>query len=418
MQGWIPVVLVALSLGDEIISRSRMGPDFGVYYTAAVRFLAGEPLYRLSDGHLCFKYSPAAAALLSPFAALPGRSAQVVFNVASALSLLVFMRFAASMPGAPRTAWGVTAGALYAMPLYTLMFFFGQSDAILLALAMASETQAERRPWLSGALWAITILFKPPMAILLAVAIAYRQWKRVAWAAVWLVALLAGSILRYGIHVGVDQLAAWRRLLATTTPPLLCDSPNQSAYAVACTLGLDPANAVSFYAGVAVVGGGAALALAAAVARIARRDRWSGRLLAFSTAVYLAAFLSPLGWRVNLLAALPLVHVVLGLARDASRPWLRVACTGVVAIRIGVGLLSGSALLRGRPAYALAMGRFWGLAALAIALLAAWGAAIEWSAAPSRRTYRRPQPHLHGALSDGSRDQEVAGPDAGAGLRR
>ena len=60
----------------------------------------------------------------------------------TAWSLIAFLRFAASVPGAPRTAWAVTAGVLYAMPLYTLMFFFGQSDAILLALALASERLA------------------------------------------------------------------------------------------------------------------------------------------------------------------------------------------------------------------------------------------------------------------------------------
>ena len=378
-------MLVALSLGDEIASRSRVGPDFGVYHTAALRFLAGEPLYRLSDGHLCFKYSPAAAALFSPLAILPGRPAQVLFNVASALSLLAFLRFAAGMPGAPRTAWAVTAGALYAMPLYTLMFFFGQSDAILLALALGSERLAAKRPCLSGALWAVTILFKPPMAILAVVAAAYREWRRMAWAAAWAAALLVASLLRYGAWAGVAELAAWRDLLAATTPGLLCHSANQSAFALACSLGFDPARTAAFRAAVAALGGGVAVALAAALVRVGRRDPRTGRQLAFSSALFLAAFLSPLGWRVNLLAAVPLVHVALGLAHGARRAWLRVACAGVLATRIAVGLLAGSALLQGGPAYALAMGRFWGLGALAIALLATSGAALEGSGGEADR---------------------------------
>src|SRR6266496_2350586 len=100
---WIPAIFVLAALADEIVSRSRVGPDFAVFHRAAARFVAGEPLYRLSDGHFCFKYAPAAAALLSPLAALPARAAEIAFNAASAVALLAFMRFAA---GGPRAARG------------------------------------------------------------------------------------------------------------------------------------------------------------------------------------------------------------------------------------------------------------------------------------------------------------------------
>lgn len=374
VQGWIPALLVAFSVGDEILSRSRVGPDFAVFHRAAGRFLAGEPLYRLSDGHFCFKYSPAAAALLAPLGALPARTAQNLFSVASAVALVAFLRFAARMPGAPRKAWAVAAGVLYALPLYTHMFFLGQSDALLLALAVASESVAQRRPALSGALWAVTVLFKPPMAILGLVAAASREWRRLAWAGATTAALLAASLLRYGPSSALAQLGAWRGLLAATTPGLLCDIQNQSAYALACSLGGDPAHGRTFYMIVAVVGGGAAIALGAAVALCARRDATRTRPIAFASALYLAALLSPLGWRVNLLAALPLVHVALGLACHAPARWLRAACGAAVSARIVLGLASGNPLLSGTPA--LAAARFWGLSALVIALLATWGVAL------------------------------------------
>ncbi|HEX9288149.1 MAG TPA: glycosyltransferase family 87 protein [Anaeromyxobacteraceae bacterium] len=387
---WIPAIFVLAALADEIVSRSRVGPDFAVFHRAAARFVAGEPLYRLSDGHFCFKYAPAAAALLSPLAALPARAAEIAFNAASAVALLAFMRFAAGGPRAARGALASTAATLYAMPLYTMLFFLGQSDALLLAAVVGSELSAERRPSLSGALWAVAIVFKPPMVLLAAVAVGFRQWRRLGWGVGWTVALLAASALRYGVAGGLHELAAWRTLLAGTTAPLLCDPQNQSVLAVACSFVATPERPGAFRAAVALLGGGVAAAMAASVWSVARRDRELARRLAFMGALYLAAFLSPLGWRVNLLAALPLLHVALGLVRGASRRWLRVASLAAVALWIGVGNTMSDRILGPRAVEALMLGRFWALGALAIALLATCGTALEARATPVDRPPKQP----------------------------
>ena len=42
--------------------------DFEVYRTAAARALDAEPLYRADDGHYQFKYLPAFALAMAPFA--------------------------------------------------------------------------------------------------------------------------------------------------------------------------------------------------------------------------------------------------------------------------------------------------------------------------------------------------------------
>ena len=55
--------------------RSEM-VDFGVYRTAAARALHAEPLYRVDDGHYQFKYLPAFALAMAPFASLDREAAK------------------------------------------------------------------------------------------------------------------------------------------------------------------------------------------------------------------------------------------------------------------------------------------------------------------------------------------------------
>ncbi len=373
---FIPVIFVLGAAGDDLVSRTRVGVDFEVYYRAAVRFVAGEPLYQLADGKMCWKYSPAAAALLTPFTMLPARVGNVFYNLGSAAALVFYFRFGASLPRADRGLAGNLAATFYAMPLYVLLFFFGQSDALLLALAVLSERDAERRPWRSGLLWAVALLFKPPMLILGVLAIAGRQWRRIAWAAGFSSALLSVGLARYGLTAGIAELGAWRHLLATTTPPLICPGDNQSVFGVVCGWIATPERPLAFRAGVALLGGSAVLALAIPLVRIARRDADAARALALAAALHMAAFLSPLGWRVNLLAAVPFAYVLAGLARTARRVALRAAAAGVLGVMLVIGNLTEAAL--GRTVIgALLDGRFWGLGVLGMALVATWGVAVD-----------------------------------------
>jgi hypothetical protein len=53
--------------------------DFAVPHSAAVRFLAQEPLYRPDDGHYQYKYLPAFAAVMVPFTCVPKQVAEVTW---------------------------------------------------------------------------------------------------------------------------------------------------------------------------------------------------------------------------------------------------------------------------------------------------------------------------------------------------
>ena len=62
---------------------SHKMPDFAVYWTAASRARAAEPLYRADDGHYQFKYLPAFAILTTPLARVPLQTAKALWFVAS-----------------------------------------------------------------------------------------------------------------------------------------------------------------------------------------------------------------------------------------------------------------------------------------------------------------------------------------------
>ena len=67
--------------------------DFEVYRTAAHRALAGEPLYRAEDGHYQFKYLPAFALAMAPFALVDREAAKVIWFALSAGLLTAFVRW-------------------------------------------------------------------------------------------------------------------------------------------------------------------------------------------------------------------------------------------------------------------------------------------------------------------------------------
>lgn len=71
--------------------KAKASPDFEVFYRAGERYLAGEPLYRLTDGHYQFKYLPASAAFFSVFASLPYQVARFVWYSLILISTITFL---------------------------------------------------------------------------------------------------------------------------------------------------------------------------------------------------------------------------------------------------------------------------------------------------------------------------------------
>ncbi len=377
---WIVLGALLLAMAANA-GWSRFLIDFHVFYTAAERVWSGGLLYRGLDGAMPFKYAPIIALLLSPLALLPERSAALLWLVASAA---MFVRLAAFgrarwFPAAPW--WASALVLVFVLPFLRHLFALGQCDLIVLALAAQSESCRERSPWLSGGLLALACLFKPPFLLLTAIAVLFQDWRRLAgWAgataaAVWLPAL------RWSLHGNLEQLSAWRAILATTTASSFCALDNQSVAGWVCRFAVPPEHPAFWGLAVALC-----ILLACAVTgpllRVRRQpDRLRPLLLAVG--FYLTAPLSPLGWRTNLISLVPLLYAMLAWvsARQGAARWVVALPATLNAL---IGLLSFD-LLGSRAHGWLVNHRAFGILGAATALTIAWTVSKEQTAAQDRQ---------------------------------
>jgi hypothetical protein len=324
--------------------------DFEVYRVAATRVVAGEPLFRVEDGHWQFKYFPAFACLLTPLALLPPVAARAVWFFLALALVVVLVRWSlALLPERRRTtAFLVTLVILAMAKYYVREIGLGQSNALLAVLVVSAMAQWRAgRDWSAGALLAAATIVKP-YAILF---VPYLLWRRraralAAFAAVLLAAVLLPAV-RYGWAFNVTLLQEWWTTVSTSTAPNLAGQDNISiAGMYAAWFGVGPT--ASALAAVT----GAALLLASGLT-IARQTK-AAHPEYFDTALllFLIPLLSPQGWDYVLLLSTPAVLLLLD-RLDAFAPpqrWLLFAC-------LALGGLTFWDLLGREPYKALMMSR-------------------------------------------------------------
>ena len=199
-------VLLLVALVNALAVRTN---DFQVFHTAGARALHGESLYRAEDGRFPFKYAPVVGLLLAPVGALPLRVAKGVWVMASALAVFRFLREAARL-ASPIPSTGLHFFVLLLLGPYVWhLFSLGQIDGFLLAAMALSERWASRRPALSGLLWALAVLTKPPYLVFLLVSALAREWPRLLALLAFLVALTALALPVWGL----GALSSWWALL-------------------------------------------------------------------------------------------------------------------------------------------------------------------------------------------------------------
>ena len=166
---WLLAVIVLAAAMYVIRVRSEMA-DFAVYRTAALRAIHAEPLYRADDGHHQFKYLPAFALAMAPFAWVGPEVAKAARYALSVALLWVFV--AASVHGLPdrRRSTSLLAWLTVLMmaKFYAHELNLGQTN-ILLGVVLVSALLAAQRGHgaLAGALVGLGVFVKPYAAILL-----------------------------------------------------------------------------------------------------------------------------------------------------------------------------------------------------------------------------------------------------------
>lgn len=341
--------------------------DFAVFHRAGARFLAGEPLYQAADGYMPFKYAPVVALLFAPLSPLSRSAAAAVWMGVSCGLLVLFLRGCGERFGG-RPSWlGHLVVVGLCAPFIRYLFMVGQCDVALLALMAGSEQQAEKRPWLSGLLWALACLFKPPFLLFVLPALLARQWRRLAWFPVGLAVGLFAPAVRYGLSGSVELLASWRAMLSGSTGPMLCHHDNQGLFGIVCRYAVAPEAGPAYLATVVLLAALIVGAVGAAVLVLWRRRPEEAHTLALAATFYLVALFSPLAWRTNFLGVAPMLYVLLRLAGRSRLCWVFVlpglsTVLGLFAYELG-GPRALTALLDWRQ---------YGLLSLVTVLLTAW----------------------------------------------
>jgi len=208
--------------------------DFGVCYQSGKRIVKGEMIYQVSDGHLQFKYFPAAAVFFSVLALFPYEMAKVLWYFLEVY--LFFLCLTASYDILPakhkKKGWVVALSFLVLLKFIGRELELGQVNIFLTyLLIMMVMTLLEQKDVQAGLFWGFSLFFKPYALVFLPYFVLKKRMKTVASGLGTLVVGLMLPVFFYGFQQNFFVLKEWQRTLSQSTPSLLGHYDNGSVYA-------------------------------------------------------------------------------------------------------------------------------------------------------------------------------------------
>ena len=208
--------------------------DFRVCYKSGKRIVQGEMLYQVSDGHLQFKYSPAAAVFFSVLALFPLEMAKVLWYFLEIYLLFLCLR--ASYDILPvkhkKKGWIVALSFLVLLKFIGREMELGQVNIVLIYfLTLMVITVLEKKDVQPGLFWGFSLFFKPYALVFLPYFILKKRVKMIASGLGILVMGLMLPVVFYGFRQSFFVLKEWTRTLSQSTPSLLDHYDNGSVYA-------------------------------------------------------------------------------------------------------------------------------------------------------------------------------------------
>ena len=321
--------------------------DFEVYWTAAGRALAAEPLYRTADEHYQFKYLPAFAVLASPIAFLPLPVAKALwFVLSTGLLVAVIGLSIAIVPERRRPAAFIAAVIVVTMAkFYGHELVLGQVNLLFAAAVLFGLVLlVGGRDMAAAVLFVGAMVVKPYAVLLLPWHAVRRGWRAAAATAAAGFAALLLPVALYGLRGTIDLHWAWWLTVTESTAPNLMNPDNVSI--------------AGFFA--KWFGSGSSAGLAAAIVSagfvvlfvflMSRADGLNRReMLEGAVLLTLIPLLSPQGWDYVFLVATPAVALLANYDR-ALPPVLRGLCWAAM-LTIGLSVFD----LMGREQYATFM---------------------------------------------------------------
>ena len=355
------LVLLAFAVAAIVIYTARIRRemiDFTTWRQMTVRARHAEPLYREADGHYQFKYLPAFALAMVPFALVDREAAKAMWFALCAGLLTAFIRWCiAGLPERRRPESILIAlTALFMIKFYAHELTLGQTNIVLGTLLVGGLLAAQiDQPVLAGILMGAAAFIKPYALLMLPwLAFSYGTAAALSSLVVLLVGLVAPAAV-YGWSGNADLLVAWVQTVTGSTSANLLGADNVSLAAMwAKWLG-----AGSTATAISTVTTGLVLGVVALV-WLRRRDVANPDYLEFALLMLVVPLLSPQGWDYVLLLGTPAVVLLVDRWRELTGIW-----RGGVAIALATMCLTFFDIM-GRSLY----GRFMGLAIVSVAALA------------------------------------------------
>ncbi len=319
------VLVVASAYGLVRLKRAEL-VDFAVPRTAAVRFLAHEPLYRTDDGHYQYKYLPAFAQLMVPFTWVSKPVGEVVWFALTAAMAAAFVRLSLIALPDRRLSSKVL---VWLTVLLTGKFFvkelaFGQFNLPVGLLMLGAVIAVQRgRGLTAGAAIAAGVFVKPYTLVLVPWLVRTCGWRPFAPFTLVMAAGLILPAFAYGWDGNVTLLHEWYRTVTDTTAPNLLGADNISFASMwAKWIGPGP------LAGAFALGSAVTAMAAGGAVMLWRRQVAEPNYLEVAYFCVLIPLLSPQGWDYVLLLGLPGYMCLVDRWRDLSTGWRTVALTG------------------------------------------------------------------------------------------
>ena len=208
--------------------------DFGVCYKNGRRILDGETLYRVSDGHLQFKYAPISALFYAPLALLPWETAKIIWYYLEIILLFAVFWLSYKLLPSPRRGPVVIVlpAALVLLKFIGRELELGQVNILILFFLtlMIIET-LRRKDGPAGVLWGVSLFFKPYALVFLPYFILKKRFKIVLTGLGVVLAGLVLPALIFGLEGNWTVLREWVSTLSRSTPELMAAGDTSSLYA-------------------------------------------------------------------------------------------------------------------------------------------------------------------------------------------
>jgi hypothetical protein len=225
------ILAFLIFLGAYLVHIRYDMSDFGVCYRGGQRILKGELLYRVSDGHLQYKYSPASALFFGILTFLPYEIAKLIWY----FSQLIFLFLALSLSYDLLPLKQKKKGTVMFFSFLILVKFLGREMElgqvnifILFLLLLMVKASIKREEMKGGLIWGFSLFFKPYALVFFPYFILKKKFKLIASGLGMLILGFLLPVIFYGFKQNLQVLKEWPRTLSLSTPSLIDNYDNAS----------------------------------------------------------------------------------------------------------------------------------------------------------------------------------------------